>query len=221
MKGLIYTLMLLAVPLFGAAQQYQMLPNFYRPLNPSAIEQNKDAGSDPVDFNMSVGTGFSSFAGQSTLNSWLAPSVGYQVNPNLRLQFTGVLANTNALSTGSAPVPAGQKGMMPYNTGGQSFSFSGEGIYQPNENFYIRAGGTYADQSMTPFNLYPQDNRISSDYKSIHLGMGYKISESSSIQFQMQLSEGYNPYGNPHMNSSTSFFAPRHGYAPAYHPYPW
>jgi len=219
MKRLIYTLVLLGVPFLAAAQQHQMLPNFYRPLDPSFLQQARQEGNDKVDFNMTVGTGFSSFGGQSTLNSWVAPSIGYQVNPNLRVQFTGVLANTNALSPASSP--AQQSGMMPLKTGGNTFALSGEGIYQPNDKFYIRAGGQYADRSMTPFNLYPQGNHMRSDYKSLHFGMGYKLSENSSIQFQMQFSDGYNPYGNPYMNSLSSPYAPHNSFSPSYRPYPW
>ena len=221
MKRLIYILVLMGVPFWAAAQQYQMLPNFYRPLDPSAIQQASEQGNEQVDFNMTVGTGFSSFGGQSSLNSWIAPSIGYQVNPNFRVQVTGVLSNTNALSFGHAPAANQQNGMMPLNTGGNSFALSGEGIYQPNDKFYIRAGGQYADRSMTPFNLYPQSNHIHSDYKSLHVGMGYKISENSSIQFQMQFSDGYNPYANPYMNSYSSPYAPQNPFSPSYQPFPW
>jgi len=219
MKRMIYTLVLLGIPFLAGAQQYQMLPNFYRPLDPSAIEQARQDDNDKLDFNMTVGTGFSSLGGQSAMNSWVAPSIGYQVNSNLRIQFTGVLSNNNIFSAPSAP--AGQNGLMPINSGGNSFALSGEGIYQPNERFYIRAGGQYADRSMTPFHLYPQNNRMSSDYKSLHVGMGYKISENSSIQFQMQFSDGYNPYGNPYMNSYRSPYAPHSPFSPSYQPYPW
>src|SRR6056297_3643056 len=219
MKKLIYILVLLAVPFLAAAQSYQMLPNFYRPLDPSAIQQAGQERNDQVDFNMTVGTGFSSFGGQSAMNSWVAPSVGYQVNPNLRVQFTGILAHTNNLSLGSSPAP--QRGMMPLNTGSNSYAISGEGIYQPNDKFYIRAGGQYADRSMRPFQLYPQSHSGSSGYKSLHFGMGYKLSENSSIQFKMQFSDGYNPYGNPYMNSYASPYAPQTPFSSSYRPFPW
>ena len=221
MKGMVYTVFLLLVPILAMGQQYQMLPNFYRPLDPSAVEQSgQSETTDKVDFNMTVGTGFSSFAGHSTLRSYLAPSVEYQVNPNLNLRFTTIFSNTNALSPGMA-ASASQTGKgMPLNQGNNSFAFSGEGIYQPNDKFYIRAGGQYADRSMQPFSLYPQSNQVNSDCKSFHLGMGYKISESSSISFRMQLSDGYNPYANPY-NQMNSPFSPHNRFNRGYHTYPW
>ena len=213
MKRLVYIFVLLVLPSWAMGQQYQLLPNFYRPLDPSEIRQSNSEEGEKLDFNMTVGTGFTSFGGQSSMNSYLAPSIGYQVNPHLRLNFTGVIANTNALSSGNVASPANQGGFMPFNQNNNTFAISGEGIYQPNDRFYIRAGGEYAENSMAPFQLYPGNNQFSTDYKSVNFGMGYRISDQASISFQMRFSDGYDPFANP--------YARRNSFSPFYQPYPW
>ena len=205
-------MLLLAVPALVMGQHFQLLPNFYRPLDPSEINESKPSTDEKLDFNMTVGTGFASFGGQSMMNSYLAPSIGYQVNSNLKLNFTGIIANTNPISMNRVSSPSPQGGFVPFAQN-NSFAISGEGIYQPNDRLYIRAGGQYADRSMAPFQLYPGNNQFASDYKSVNFGMGYKISENSSISFQMQFSDGYNPFVNPYSH--------RNSFSPFYQPYPW
>ncbi len=215
MQKLLVSLMIIALPLMAAGQQYQLLPNFYRPLDPSELADSKPSPNDPVNFSMEVGTGFTGFGGQSALQSYVAPSVDYQVNSNLTLNFTGVLANTNTFSGGAPAKMNATKGLMANTPGNNAFAISGEGIYQPNERFYIRAGGEYAENSMQPFQLYPsaQQSPYSNDYKSFHFGMGYKISENSSINFQMQFSEGYHPLSNP--------YSPHHVFRQSHRRFPW
>lgn len=214
MKRLAYVVILVALPLIGMGQPYQLLPNFYRPIDPSQVNQSGQGEDDKLDFNMTVGTGFTAFGGQSTMNSFLAPSIDYQVNSNLQLRLTGVVSNIQDLNAGNTPFSAQPlSARMPLNRNNNTYAISGEGIYQPNERLYIRAGGAYAENAMAPFNRYPGNNNFSTDYKSVNFGMGYKISESSSISFQMRFSDGYNPFANPYRH--------RNSLSPFYQRYPW
>jgi len=196
MKKIFYFLILTILPAFGYSQMYQPLPNFYRPIDSSTIQKAKDA-NDKVDFGVSVGTGFTSFGGQSMMNSYVAPSLDYQVNSDLTLNFTGVFSNLNQSPFSSAAKfsPSGN-GLMPLNTNNNSYAISVGGTYQPNDRMYIRAQGQHAENSMAPFSLYPNKNMQSTDYNSFSLGMGYKISENASIDFEFRFSEGNNPYYN-------------------------
>jgi hypothetical protein len=213
MNRLAYIIILLALPVMGMGQQYQLLPNFYRPLDPSEIRQSNKTAGDKFDFDMTVGTGFSSFSGQSAMNTYIAPSIGYQVNSDLSLRFTGVFSNTSGMPLGRTSAGSPQGGFVPVNPSNNAFTISGQGLYQPNDRLYITAGGRYTENSMAPFSLYPEGNRFSNDYKSFNFGMGYKISEDASISFQMQFSDGYDPFARPYnMNRYQS---------PFYQPYPW
>jgi len=206
MKRLAYLFILVALPIIGMGQQVQLLPNFYRPLDPSQIRQSNKTVEERLDFDMTVGTGFSSFGGHSAMNTYVAPSIGYQVNSNLSLRFTGVFSNTNGTPFGTAPAGTSTGQFLPFNQSNSSFTISGQGIYQPTERLYITAGGQYSENSMAPFRLYSGGNSFSSDYKSMNFGMGYKLSEDASISFQMRFSEGYNPYANPY--GTNSYFSP-------------
>jgi hypothetical protein len=215
MKRLAYVFILVALPVIGMSQQYQLLPNFYRPLDPSEIRQSNKTAGDKLDFDMTVGTGFSSFAGQSAMNTYIAPSIGYQVNSDLSLRFTGIFSNTSGMPFANASAGSPQGAFAPANPSNNAFTISGQGLYQPNDRLYITAGGQYTQNSMAPFRLYPEGNdAFSNDYKSINFGMGYKISEDASISFQMRFSDGYDPFANPYNRN-------RYHSSPFYQPYPW
>ncbi|MFW5915939.1 MAG: hypothetical protein ACOCTM_00555 [Bacteroidota bacterium] len=208
MKRLFYFLMLTILPAVGSSQMFQPLPNFYRPIDSSAIQKAKES-NDKLDFGVTVGTGFTSFSGHSMMNSFVAPSIDYEVNPDLTLNFTGVISNSNHSPFSSVSgFNLSERGLMPMNTNDNSYALSLGGTYQPNDRMYIRAQGEHAENSMAPFNLYPgQDiNSQSNDYNSFSLGMGYKISENASIDFEFRYSDGFNSYSpyNRH-NSFNSF----------------
>ncbi|MCF8335718.1 MAG: hypothetical protein K9H65_03860 [Bacteroidales bacterium] len=208
MKKLFYFLILTILPVFGYSQIYQPLPNFYSPIDSSVIHNAKDSNEDKVDFGLTVGTGFTSFSGHSMMNSYVAPSIDYQVNSNFSLNFTGVISNFNQSPFSSTAnfSPSGD-GLMPMNTSNNSYAISAGGTYQPNDRMYISAQGQHAENSMAPFSLYPDQNNRSFDYNSFSLGMGYKISENASIDFEFRFSEGNNPFYTPYnrYNSFDSF----------------
>lgn len=193
MKSFIIILSLLIAPLIGSAQFYQQLPDFYQPIDSAAIAQNNQA-DDKTDFGVTLGTGFSSMSGNSFMRSYVAPHFKYRFSEDLQVSFTGVFSNSNNQLFTNTPAPAGQNNSM------DSYGFSGSTIYKANENLTIRAQGSYMENSMQPFNLYPQNQNTKTDYKSLSLGMDYKLGKNSSIGIQFNFSEGYNPYYSPYQN---------------------
>ncbi|MFP3860804.1 MAG: hypothetical protein ACLFUW_08275 [Bacteroidales bacterium] len=193
MKRLIIVLSLFIVPLIGSAQIYKQLPDFYQPIDSATLAQNKQA-DDKTDFGVTLGTGFSSMSGNSLMRSYVAPHFKYRFSEDLQVSFTGVFANSNNELFSSTPAPGGQ------NSGIDSYGFSGSTLYKANENLTIRARASYMENSMQPFNLYPQNQKIKTDYKSLSFGMDYKIGENSRIGVQFNFSDGYNPYYSPYQN---------------------
>jgi long-subunit fatty acid transport protein len=187
-------ILFLLVPFIGNAQIYKTLPNFYRPIDSATIAKNKADQGDKTDFGVTVGTGFSSFSGNSMMQSYVAPHFNYKVNDKLQLNFSGVIANSNTSILGGS-----QPGFSVPRNGKESYALSGGSTYQATENFQIRMQGTYVENSMQPFNLYPQNRNNS--YKSFSFGMGYKFNENTSIGVEFRVSDGYNPYYSPYYNS--------------------
>ena len=207
MKIKVLIIILLVAPLSLMAQRYQPLPNFYRPIDSATVAQNKQQEQDKTDFGVTLGTGFSSFSGNSMMQSYVAPHFNYQVNENLQLQFTGIVATSNGSLFNN------NQGFVPSNNSAESYAFSGSGVYQATEKLTFSAGASYMENSMKPFNLYP--NQQQTDYKSFSFGMGYKFNENTSIGLEFRFSDGYNPYYSPYNNF--------HNTNPFYsnHPFGW
>ncbi|MFO8235942.1 MAG: hypothetical protein R6U04_11125 [Bacteroidales bacterium] len=193
MKRLLIILALLVAPLIGLAQIYQHLPDFYQPIDSATIAKNKQA-DNKTDFGVTVGTGFSSMSGNSFMQSYVAPRFSYRLTEDLQVSFTGVFANSNNELFSNNLAPKAQ------NSGLNSYAFSGSTTYQANENLTIRARGTYLENSMEPFNLYPQNQNGKNNFKSMSLGMDYKIGENSKIGIRFNVSDGYNPFYSSYQN---------------------
>lgn len=215
MKNLKLTLIvLLSLSLNAFSQNDLLLPKFYRPLDSTAINQSK--AEENVDFGLSMGTGISAGSGYSMMNSYIAPNVNVQVNPNLQLNFQGVISNMNMNPLGNATGNNSPEMFKGTNNNSQSFAFSGGGVYQPNEKFYISAQGQVAQNTMQPFNLYSSNNQSDMDYKSFSLGMGYKISENTHLNFQIRFEDSQNPYYNSYHNP---YYSPFSSFSRGYNPF--
>ena len=198
-KAIIYIGIMMVLPLLGLSQMYQSMPNFYRPIDSSAIEKANQREVGDVDFSMNVGTGFSSFSGNGMMNSYIAPSVDYKVSSDLTLNFSGMISNLNPVGSSGPVVAESGGGMMPLSSNNHSFGISAGGVFQPTNKLYIRAQGEYAENATAPFSLYPNPvSGQSNDYKSVSLGMGYQINEKTSIGFEFRYSDGYHSPYNPY-----------------------
>jgi hypothetical protein len=202
-KLLILILALGIVPFLLEAQFYSPLPNFYKPIDSATIAKNKQEQlkKGETDFGMTMGAGYSSFAG-GTMNSYIAPEFKYQVNENLRLNVTSIISRSNfSMNQGSSFMAAQSQ---PTN-----FGFRGSGIFTPTEKLSVRFSGTYMenDQSMMPLNRFPHQNQ-NMNYKSMSFGVGYQISKNSSVNVEFRFSNGNDGMFSPYNNSVYSPYNP-------------
>jgi hypothetical protein len=197
----IFILALGILPFLSEAQYYSPLPKFYRPIDSATIAKNKQEQlkKGEADFGMTMGAGYSSFAG-GAMNSYIAPNMKYQVTENFQLNVQSIISRSSINMSQGGSFAANQS----QPTG---FGFSSSGIYNPTDKLYVRFSGTYMenDQSMMPLNRYPQQDQ-SMNYKSMSFGVGYKISEKTSINFEFGFSNGTNGMYSPYRNNYYSPF---------------
>lgn len=199
-KSILIILAITALPYLLNAQFYSPLPKFYQPIDSSTIAENKkqQMHKGETDFGVTMGTGFSSFAG-GAMNSYIAPNMKYQLTEDFRLDLGTIISTTNSGLMQSS-------GFQANSNPPDNFGFSGRGIYTPNERLSLSFSGTYmeSDNAMVPLNRYTQQNN-QMNYKSMSFGMGYKISENSSISLEFRFSSGdngmFSPYNNRSFNS--------------------
>ena len=202
-KTLLITIMIAVFPFLLEAQLYSPLPKFYQPIDSATIAKNKQKRmhKGETDFGVTMGTGFSSFAG-GVMNSYIAPNMKYQLTEDFRLDVGTVISTTN-----SGLMQGG--GFQANSNSPNNFGFSGRGVYTPTEKLSISFSGAYMeyDNAMQPFNRYPQQNN-QMNYKSMSFGLGYQISENASINFEFGYSNGGNGLYSPYNNSFHSPFSP-------------
>lgn len=202
-KTIIITIALITVPFFLKAQFYSPLPKFYQPVDSATIAENKkeQMHKGETDFGVTMGTGYSSFSG-GVMNSYIAPKMKYQLTEDFRLDVGTMISTTNSGLSQSSIIQSS-------NNSPKNFGFSGRGIYTPTEKLSISFSGTYMefDNAMQPFNHYPRQNN-DMNYKSMSLGMGYEITEKSSINIEFRYSNGNNGMYSPYNNNFHSPHSP-------------
>jgi hypothetical protein len=211
-KTFIIILALGLLPYLAEAQFYSPLPKFYRPIDSATIAKNKQEQlkKGEADFGMTMGAGYSSFAG-GAMNSYIAPNMKYQVTENFQLNVRSIISRSS--------INMSQGGSFAANQGQPTgFGFSSSGIYNPTEKLSVRFSGTYMenDQSMMPLKRSPQQN-YNMNYKAMSFGVGYKISKKTSINFEFSFSNGTNNMYSPYHNNYYSPFSRpynHHGYDP-------
>ena len=163
--------------------QPAMLPDSYiatphlpssNPLKPSLLKDAK--------VGLEVGSSFSSFgSGRSMFTTYLSPSVTFQPSQRMQVYVGAYVSQNNASGfknddvVAVAQPVAGYSGATYFLT--DRMNLFGNGIY---------GRGGYA---ITPYG-------INNSYKSISVGVSYKISEKASISAQFQVSQGLAPYGS-------------------------
>ncbi|MCK7473960.1 MAG: hypothetical protein MZV49_11470 [Rhodopseudomonas palustris] len=173
------------------AQYRPLLPKFYLPIDQSVIdEENKTAEEskeenkkqtllkfhDRITYSVSVGTGYSSFSNNlSLMSSYISPSINYQASEKLFINVSGVIMqnNFNGAENLSTSSPVG------YNSNNSNYGISGSVYYQASDRWSIYGDGTYY-QNQSVMNSY-QNQIYNTDYKSVSLGVGYKISDKVFI----------------------------------------
>jgi len=165
------------------------------------------------DFNLTIGSGISTYPGGSvSLNSYIAPSMSYYVNTNLKIDIGGVFSNTNS------PTPS----IFPSEQSNNNFnrpsyySIYAHGMYRIGERLMI-TGSVIQEKSDVPgpkpvYNYLGNNstNLMERSFKSFSMGFNYKISDYLNIGAEVRVSDGFNPYYSPyrrHRNPFSSSFS--------------
>ncbi|CAN5399655.1 hypothetical protein BH10BAC1_BH10BAC1_01330 [soil metagenome] len=144
---------------------------------------------DKVSASVSAGAGVSFLGNSKTtaFTSFIAPKIGYQLTNKFKLNV-GLMHYT---MTGNTFMPLNQnEGLFNSSnkarTGNLIFV---EGQYQLNKRVALIGAVMYDANNL----MNKQSN-----YKAVSVGMDYKVSKNSSIQFQATISQGQNSYYNTH-----------------------
>lgn len=159
--------------------------------DPSVLKQ-------PLKTNGHWGINAGGFAGSVNGNSYygsfLSPNYTYDLSKKFSIQG-GIMFNS--FNTPGFTTSEG------YHILPQSFNSSiiyAQGIYRVNEKVFL-TGGAYT--SLQPSSHNTLNKAYTNDIKGGKLGIGYNLSEHSSIYFEMQLNKGHSPFntfGNPYSN---------------------
>ncbi len=166
------------------------------PMKPSLLKDAK--------VSLEVGSSFSTFgSGRNLFTTYLSPSVSFQPSNKVEVFVGAYVAHNNANGFGDSEVLQVAEPVAGY-TGATYFL---------NDRMNFFGNGTYGrgGSLVVPYG-------VNNDYKSVSVGVSYKISEKASVSAQFQWSQGLPPYGtnfwsNPfsgyHSNfGSTSLFEP-------------
>ena len=216
---------MIAIALSGFSQLIQDLPSLYvvdstkevetQPavLPASYIAAPKHPSDNPLKpallkdakVGLEVGSSFSSFGhGRNMFTTYLSPSVSFQPSKKMQVFVGAYVAQNNANGFKNDEVVAVAQPVAGY-TGATYFLTDRVNLY--GNGIYGRGG--YA---VVPYG-------VNNNYKSISVGVSYKISEKTSISAQFQWSQGLPPYGsylsnNPFSGYHNSFGNPAIGTDP-------
>lgn len=194
----------------GFAQVFPLMPKYYQPLDSTVLSKDKPEEEtqnqnlmkrhDKVLYSVSMGTGFSSFGNDmSMMNSFIAPTIDYQVNSKLNVSVTGIMLQNNM--NGFEEWYGSEPGYT-YNSSVSNYGITGTAYYQLNNKWSIWGDGAYME-NQSILNNYRQDE-YNNDFKTLSVGVGYKLNDKFRFNFQYRYSNGLQPaYNyNPAFNNS-------------------
>lgn len=219
MKTSILTISLIFVLSFtGFPQVFPLLPKYYQPLDSSVLAKNqKKEEPKPetlmkmhtgVSYSVAMGTGYSSFGNDlSMMNSYIAPTVNYQVNSKLNLSVTGIIMKNNF--SGLQGVYGSDPGYS-YNSNMSNYGITGTAYYQLSDKWSVWGDGAYME-NQSIFNDY-RAQAYNSDFKTVSLGVGYKVNDHLEFNFQYRYSNGLNPAYNNRSTFYDPIYSPHHSF---------
>lgn len=142
-----------------------------------------------VRVGMQVGTGISIINKETLLNSYIAPHLEFNLTPRFRVYTGMILMNNNFLN--SAPFTTETTGA--YNNRFTNTLIYAEGQYQLNKRITVNS---LVIKNIVNLNDQTGNPNLNYNFNSMAVGMNYKISEGSSIGFQVQFNEGRTPFNN-------------------------
>jgi len=159
-------------------------------LNKNSTELIK-SNKKKIHYGLEVGTSFAS-NGAGTY-SYVAPFVLFPITNKISIDL-GVRMSTGSMFYGYDPYFNEQN-----NTIGNSLrqnTFFVRGRYNVNPNLIIFGSGYYQKNFLFSNN---ETSNLNLDRKAMSLGFEYKISNSTSFQFEFQTGNMYNTYRNDNM----------------------
>lgn len=199
------------------AQLWPLMPKYYQPMDSSVLARKQQNNNqkhnslmkmhdEKISYAVSIGTGFSSFSNNMSMaSSYIAPSINYQVNDKLFVSVNGIIMQNNFNGIESNLLPADG---FSINQNASDYGINSRAFYQFNDKLHIYGDATYFENQSPIFNN-TSSNIYNPDYKSVSIGLGYKVTDNLHINFQYRYSDGLHP-----MYDRFSPF-----YSPGYNPY--
>ncbi|MGM0504405.1 MAG: hypothetical protein ACQESQ_07270 [Bacteroidota bacterium] len=219
MRKVIILLSLIFMASAVEAQVWPLMPKYYQPIDSSVLAKNQPnknrenhslmkLNNDKLSYTVTIGTGFSSLSNNMSMSSsYIAPSVNYRVNDKLFVSVHGVIMQNNFNGFENNFLPAEGYSLNPNSS---NYGINSQAYYQLNDNISIYGDATYFENQSPLFSNSPS-NVYNTDYKSVSVGLGYKITDNLHVNFQYRYSDGLNPM----YNSFSPFYNPspyRSGY---------
>jgi long-subunit fatty acid transport protein len=195
---------------YGQDLVFPLMPKYYKPLDSSVLNNKNDEEiekkstllkqHDKFSHSVSIGTGYSSFGNSmSMMSTYIAPSFNYQLNQKFNVSVSGIIMRNNMSGM------EGFFGASPeygYNSNVSNYGISGIAHYQLSEKWSVWGDGTYFE-NQSIFTDY-RSEMYDTDFKSLSVGVGYKVNDHLHFNLQYRYSNGINPaynFGSPHYNS--------------------
>lgn len=200
MKPVFFSILFfLCMSISSIAQVFPLMPKYYKPLDSTVIgnkseeEQEKKETlmqqHEKISYTVAVGTGYSSFGSEmSVMNSYIAPTIDYQVNSRLNLSVTGIVMQNkmNGLEAFYGNEPG-----YSYNSNVSNYGITGSAYFQLNDKWSVWGDGAYME-NQSVFNDYRADV-YNNDFKTVSIGVGYKVTDKVQLYIQYRYSNGLNP----------------------------
>jgi len=198
----IFFALIYSITVFSQNQDIILMPKFYQPIDSSAIAKDEDKKEeekgtlmkrhDKVSYSVALGTGYSSFgSNMSMMSTYISPSINYQVNSKLNFSVSGFMMQRNFNGVESI---IGNGAEYNQNASPSNYGVSATMHYQLNDKWSIWGDGAYYE-NQTVFDQ--SSSRIyNTDFKTVSVGVGYKVNDNLNFQFQFRHSDGLNPIYN-------------------------
>ena len=208
----IYIILILLSFVFVNAQNNDDYFNPDDPILKNGIEntsKNEDAkNKSKLKYNLTAGTSIGSgFNGGSAVNTYLAPSILYPVNEKFSIE-AGVMYNKGFYNNYSMYNYYGENiGTNKINGNTDQLFFYAKGRYKLTEKLTITGAAyksTVINNNTNIEGVKTNPNAFNLESSGYSLGFIYKMSEHTSLEFNMNYSKGASPYYSP-MNNTSPF----------------
>ena len=167
-------------------------PNFKNWSNGLSMDTSKTKQN--IKFGFSTGASVASgFNGGSGVNTWVAPQVLIPINNRFSVE-TGISYNKGFYNNYNPILFYGDNTYGNLNGEMTSVSYYVKGNYRVNERLTI-SGAVYGSKVLRTKPVNPANpNAFNFDNNGYSVGLNYKFSNGSELNFQLDLQKGNSPY---------------------------